>query len=102
MEIDPGSGVITSLVVKEDGWSVLSGAGNVLAMEEDRGDLWELYRALDGGSRIAMQERHEPPQPGKAVFSTDQVDLSGRIKRGPVFSEFTVTHPFSNAGRFQT
>ena len=102
LEIDPDSGAITSLVIKGENWPILSGPGNVVAMEEDRGDLWELYRALDGGSRIAMKERHEPPMAGTARLSTDQTDQPGKVIRGPVFSEFSVAHPFSDKGRFQT
>ena len=102
LECDPLSGVITDLVLKGENWPVLSGAGNVVAMEEDHGDLWELYRALDGGSRIAMKDRHDPPQKGQAVFNTEQVGSQGSVNHGQVVSEFTVAHPFSNQGHFQT
>lgn len=102
MEVDPASGAITSLVAKEGNWPVLSGNGNVLVMEEDRGDFWELYRPLDGGSRIAMRDRHEPPSKDHAFFSTDQSGDSGCIILGPVFSEFSVEHPFSGQGNFKT
>jgi alpha-mannosidase len=87
------------LLVKEDNWPVLKSPGNVIAREQDRGDLWELYRPLDGGSRIAMKDKHPPPQPGKAVFSSDQSG-KGTIRPGPVVSEFTVTHPFGAKGTF--
>ncbi|MBU4365727.1 MAG: hypothetical protein KKF10_01185, partial [Verrucomicrobia bacterium] len=102
VDIDPATGAITRLTVKDDAWNALSGPGNVVAMEEDHGDFWELYRPLDGASRIAMQERHEPPRPGTATFSTDQTAAPGTITHGPVMSEFTVAHPFSTQGRFQT
>ena len=102
LDFDAASGAISGLTVKDGDWSALSGPGNVVAMEEDPGDFWELYRPLDGGSRIAMAERHEPPQPGKAVFSTDQTAEPGVTTRGPVLSEFVVSHPFSGKGRFQT
>ena len=36
-------------------WNALRGPGNVVAREDDHGDLWELYHTLDGGSRIAMK-----------------------------------------------
>jgi alpha-mannosidase len=102
VEVDPATGAVSKLIVKDGNWDALSGPGNVVAMEEDRGDFWELYRPLDAGSRIGMKERHEPPQPGKAVFSTGQTAEAGKITRGPVFSEFSVSHPFSGKGRFQT
>ena len=102
VEIDAATGAITGLKVKDGNWSALRAPGTVVAMEEDGGDLWELYRTLDGGSRIAMQERHEPPAPGKATLSTDQAAERGHVTRGPVVSEFTVAHPFSLEGRFLT
>ena len=102
VELDLASGAITSLIVKDGNWNALSGAGNVVAMEEDRGDLWELYKPLDGGSRIAMKERHPAPQPDKATFSTEQTGPQGTVSRGPVISEFSVEHPFAEKGRFTT
>lgn len=101
--VDPATGAIAGVRVKDGDWELLRAPGNVVAMEEDRGDFWELYKPLDGGSRIAMKERHPAPLPGKAVFSTDQrAEQPGSITCGPVFSEFTVAHPFGEKGRFQT
>lgn len=102
LEVDPATGAIAKLIVKNGNWNALGGPANVVAMEADKGDFWELYRPLDGGSRIAMTDRHEPPGPGTATFSTDQAATPGTITRGAVMSEFTVTHPFSTQGRFQT
>ncbi|MHB9133822.1 MAG: alpha-mannosidase [Armatimonadota bacterium] len=102
LEVDGATGAITRLTVKDGNWNALRDAANVVAMEADHGDLWELYRPLDGGSRIAMTERHDPPQPGQATFSTDQAGEPGTVARGPVLSEFTVEHPFGENGRFQT
>jgi alpha-mannosidase len=102
VEIDPATGAITQLTVKDGGWNALGGPANVVAMEKDEGDFWELYRPLDGGSRIAMTGRHELPQPGAATFSTEQTGEPGKMTRGPVVSEFTVRHPFSEKGEFQT
>ena len=73
-----------------------------MAREEDHGDLWEPYRALDGGSRIAMKTQVLVPQPGKAVFSSDQAAPAGTVTRGPVMSEFKVAHPFGAKGSFAT
>lgn len=102
VEVDVVTGAITNLIVKDGGWNALSGAGNIVAMEGDHGDLWELYRPLDGGSRIAMKERHPAPLPGRATFSTDPAGPQGAVRRGPVFSEFSVTHPFGEKGQFST
>ena len=102
VEIDPASGAITRLTAKTDGWEVLSGPANVVAQEEDHGDLWEPYQPLDGGSRIAMKTPHPPPGPGKAIFSNDPADATRETKRGPVVSEFCVSRPFGANGRFST
>ena len=102
VEIDPASGAIERLTVKEGDWEALSGRGNVVAMEEDRGDLWEPYKPLDGGSRIAMKERHPAPGPGEATFSTGQDGVRGSVTRGPVVSEFSVELPLGEKGRIAT
>jgi alpha-mannosidase len=102
VEIDPASGAIEKLTVKEGNWEGLSGRGNVVAMEEDRGDLWEPYRPLDGGSRIAMKERHPAPDPDEATFSNGQDGVRGSVMRGPVVSEFSVEQPFGEKGLVAT
>jgi alpha-mannosidase len=107
LEFDPASGAILKLIDKEQDWSVLGDRpGNVIVMEEDHGDLWELYRPLDGASTIAMKERHAAPQPGQAVFSTDPLDdpaaAGYSVQRGAVFSQYTVSRPFSTRGHFET
>jgi len=101
LEVDQLTGAITQIIVKEGGWNALAGPANVVAMEKDEGDFWELYRPLDAGSRIAMTERHEPPQQG-ATLSTECTTEPGTVTTGPVFSEFTVRHPFSAQGEFAT
>lgn len=100
--LDATSGAITGVTVKEEGWQALDGPGNVVTLEEDKGDLWEVYRPLDGGSRIAMQERHPAPAPGQAQLSTDQPGDSGQGVHGPVVQEFSVTHPLGKQGRITT
>ncbi len=102
VEIDPASGAITRLVNKADGWNALSGPANVVAQEEDHGDLWEPYQPLDGGSRIAMQTPHPPPAADKAVFSNAPADTIGETFAGPVVSEFHISRPFGANGRFST
>ncbi len=102
LQLDPATGAITQLTVKDGTWDVFAAPANVVAMEKDEGDFWELYRPLDAGSRIAMTDRHEPPPPGSAVFSTEQPAEPGTLVGGPVMSEFTVGHPFSARGEFRT
>ena len=101
LELSP-AGAITRLLVKAGNWDALGGPGNVVAREEDHGDLWEPYRPLDGGSRIAMKTQVVVPQPGKALLSSDQTTPAGAISRGPVVSEFTAAHPFGTKGTFAT
>ena len=102
VEFDPAGGAMTRLLVKDGNWEALRAPGNVVAREQDRGDLWELYRPLDASSHVAMTERHPAPAEGKGVFSNRQSDKPGTVTRGPVFSEFQVAHPFGKQGKFAT
>jgi len=102
LDIDRETGAITALLVKDGAWNALRGPANVVALEPDHGDLWELYRPLDACSCIGMTTRHDPPVPGSAVLSTDQRQAPGTVTNGPVISEYSVAHPFSEQGRFQT
>ena len=102
VEFDPKGGAMTRLLVKAGNWEALRGPGNVVAREEDRGDLWELYRTLDGGSRIAMKNPHPAPPPDKALFSNKQAGPPLPVVRGPVFSEFRAAHALGTKGRFAT
>jgi alpha-mannosidase len=102
LELDSGSGAITGLVVKDGDWEALRETGNVVAMEEDRGDLWELYRPLDGASRTAMKEQHPAPASGQATLSNEPVKARGTVTRGPVFAEFQITLPLGDTGQFST
>jgi alpha-mannosidase len=72
-----------------------------VARQQDKGDLWELYHGLDGGSHIAMTNRQSPPTAEHAHFSSDGTGGDGHILQGPVFSELAVSHPFAN-GSFAT
>ena len=101
LEFDLGSGAMKSLTAKSSGWNVLSGPGNVVAREEDRGDLWELYKNLEMGF-VTNKIPHPAPQPGKAVFSSEHSATPGTIQRGPVLSEFKVAHPFGGDNQFAT
>jgi alpha-mannosidase len=101
LTIDRATGAVTSLRVNDGDWEALSGRANVVARQEDKGDLWELYRGLDGGSKIAMTTRQEVPKPGQAKLSDQFRGEPGTLRVGPVFSEFQVAHPF-DSGTFAT
>jgi alpha-mannosidase len=99
--VDPASGALTSLRLKANDWEVLAGHGNVVSREEDRGDLWEPFRGLDGASRVAMTTRTELPQSRGAVLSDQAPGKPGTTVAGPVFSEVRVAHALGS-GQFQT
>ena len=96
------TGEMTGLTVKSGDWQVFDGSANVVARQHDAGDFWELYRSLDGGSRIAMKNQQPVPKPGEAKFSNEQTADRGSVVAGPVFSEFKVSHPFDEKGKFAT
>jgi alpha-mannosidase len=101
LSLDPATGAMTSLRVKSGDWEVFSGRGNVVTRQQDRGDLWEPYKGLDGGSRIAMTTKQPVPRRGEAVYSDEQKAQPGTWRHGPVLSELQATHPFGT-GRFAT
>jgi alpha-mannosidase len=98
---DLGSGAIASLYDKIGQWEALAGPGNVVSRQVDRGDLWELYRGLDGGSYIAMTNRQAVPKAPEAELSSAFTGTNGAVRIGPVVSEFSVSHGFGS-GTFQT
>jgi alpha-mannosidase len=98
---NPWTGEMTSLRVKSGDWEALAGPANVATCEHDGGDLWELYQALNGGITIATMRQQPVPAPGKAQFSSAHAGQKGTVTRGPVYSEFSVSHPFTN-GTFAT
>ena len=101
LTLDPSTGAIKSIRVKDGDWEALRGPGNVVDRQDDHGDLWEPYHGLDGGSRIAMTAKQPLPKAGIDKFSTDDSGKPGTILHGPVFSEFSVAHPLDN-GKFAT
>ncbi|MGC8641033.1 MAG: alpha-mannosidase [Isosphaeraceae bacterium] len=101
LAFDRATGAIKNLRVKPDDWEVFAGPAGIVSRQDDHGDLWELYRGLDGGSKIAMTTRQEVPKTGQAKFSNEFKDKPGTLQVGPVFSEFHVAHPFG-AGKYET
>jgi len=95
------TGAITSLVIKPGKWEALAGEANVITRQEDRGDFWELYRSLDGASRIAMTNQQPVPKAGDAAFSNQEPGEPGVVTSGPVFCELAVKHGFGE-GEFAT
>ncbi len=81
---------------------MFAGPANIVARQQDRGDLWELYRGLDGGSKIAMTNRQAVPKPGQARFSNEFKSQPGSLRSGPVYTEFHVAHPFDTGGYAST
>ncbi len=104
LTIDRQSGVIRHLRLKDGAeaeWDALAGGGNIVSRQQDRGDLWELYRGLDGGSRIAMTTRQAVPARGQASFSDEGEKAKWTTTVGPVFNEYRVERPFGS-GQFAT
>ncbi|MFI5459840.1 MAG: alpha-mannosidase [Isosphaerales bacterium] len=101
ISLDRTTGAMTGLRVKSGDWEVLAGKGNVVSREQDRGDLWEPYKGLDGGSRIAMTTQQKVPKRGEAVFSDEGKGEPATVIAGPVLSEFRIDRPFGS-GRFAT
>ncbi|MCE5306552.1 MAG: glycosyl hydrolase-related protein [Acidobacteriales bacterium] len=88
------NGEMTSLVLKDGNWEVLSGPGNVVAREEDGGDFWELYGTLNDGRFTNRKRQILAPRPHYSVFSNDFTGGGGAARNGPVMSEFRISHPF--------
>jgi alpha-mannosidase len=88
------TGAMTGLTLKPEGWEVLKAPGNVVAREEDGGDFWELYGTLNGGRFTAMTRKDLGPKAETTRFSTDNVGGSGSVGGGPVFVQFSISHPF--------
>lgn len=95
IKVDLWTGAIQELWLRREPWNVLRAPGNVVACEQDGGDLWELYGTLNGNRRDAMTRRQPVPERGRDRFSDESVGGNGAITRGPVFSEFRVSHPFA-------
>ncbi len=102
ISFDLWTGAIKELYDKAAHWDVLGGRpGNIVAREQDGGDFWELYGTLNGGRLTKMIRKQGLPDSAKAHFSDEQVGGSGKTFSGPVFSQFSLSHPFGD-GSFAT
>jgi len=101
LEFDAATGAILRLMMKPEQWNVLSAPGNIVAREEDHGDVWELYHNL-GMGLVTNKTPHAAPLLGKAVFSNEQPGTPGTLTRGPVFCEFAAAHSFGGRNHFAT
>ncbi len=99
--LDRTTGAITSLRVKNGDWEVLSGPGNIVAREQDRGDLWELYKGLDGGSRVAMTTQQKVPAADVPPSATRGRANPGPWSRARCFPSCGSRRPFGS-GKFAT
>jgi len=99
--VDTKTGAITSVIDKGLGAEMLSGPANVVSRKDDHGDLWTLYKPLDGTEHLPNMEHQPVPDASTATLSTAFSDKDGTTWHGPVYSEFIVSHPLG-AGRFST
>lgn len=102
VRFDTATGGIQEIFVKDGQWNALRGPGNVVSLQEDRGDFWELYHNLNGLSSVSYTNKQQVPEAGKTKFSSEFRDKPGKLVTGPVFSEFEVRHPFGEKGQFQS
>lgn len=100
VRVDTKTGAILSVLDKSGG-EILSAPGNVVARQNDNGDLWELYHTLDGTSYIPASNKQPVPNASNALLSTGFSAKPGTLVEGPVYSEFSVSHPFGT-GTFST
>lgn len=102
LTFDLWTGEMKELYDKSSRWDVLGGRpGNIVAQEHDGGDSWELYGTLNGALLTQMTRKQGLPDPAKAHFSNEQVGGNGRTSSGPVYSQFSISHPFGD-GSFAT
>ncbi|HTL57301.1 MAG TPA: glycoside hydrolase family 38 C-terminal domain-containing protein [Candidatus Limnocylindrales bacterium] len=90
--VDPMTGALNSLRLKDDQWEALGGAGNIVASEVDNGDFWELYHNLDGAQNLIMTRPLNVPKTAQAHFSNEEPATNGVVTRGAVFSEVHSRH----------
>lgn len=88
------TGEISSLVLKKNGWEVLSKPGNIVAREEDRGDFWELNGTLAGDRWTTEKRPIGLPRPEATQWSNVYGGGGGDVTSGPVVTQFSSSHPF--------
>jgi alpha-mannosidase len=98
LSFDRATGALTSVFDKEQQWEALTGPGNVISRQVDKGDLWELNHGLDGASYIAMTNQQAVPSAATAQRSCDYPGPGAVVRRGPIYSEFAIEHPVADTG----
>ena len=102
LALDHKTGAITSLRVKDGDWEVFRAPANVVTRQADKGDLWSLYRGLNGAQKLFITDKQAVPQPGQAKFSSEFSGAeSPQISAGPVLADFELSHPLDD-GAFAT
>lgn len=103
IRIDLMSGAISSVFDKALQWEVLKAPANVVSRQYDGGDFWELYHNLTGGM-VQNTAKQTVPTTEKERLSNQRLyrGQKGTIRRGPVYSEFSVSHGFGAANKFST
>lgn len=102
LTLDPKTGAITGLRVKEGDWEVFRAPANVVTRQEDKGDFWSLYRGLNGAQKLFIADKEAVPQTGQAKFSNEfTAGDPPKVAGGPVFAEFNLFHAFDD-GTFAT
>lgn len=101
--VDLLTGAITGVFDKAQQWEVLKGQANVVSRQYDGGDFWELYHNLTGGM-VQNTGKQTVPTTDKERLSNQGLyrGQKGTIRRGPVYSEFSVSHGFGAANKFST
>jgi alpha-mannosidase len=95
------TGEMTSVILKKNQWEVLSKPGNIVAKEEDRGDFWELYGTLSGDRLTTEKRLIGLPRADATQWSNNYIGGGGEMSPGPVFTEFSSSHPFGK-NQFET
>jgi len=98
LSFDLKTGALTNLLVKSNQWEVLGAPANIISCQPDAGDLWELYRTLDGSSRIAMKNKQPVPNPENAKLSYQFTPETSSLEAGPVCSQYQASYRFGEKG----
>lgn len=101
VKIDLKTGAILSVLDRQTGLEALSAPGNVVARTTDNGDLWELYKTLDGGSHLPTMLKQTIPTAPSALLSVAESGEVGKSTKGDAYEEVAVVHALGT-GKFAT